>query len=807
MPDDTSSCLVDSTTEKETKAAQILKDGCYLIRYTPKDPLPDVLFYEGTLRVMDVGNATSGRELKAGGDLYCRLREYPSGRGKWAKGAKANDPDKRVDPTLVPDPTQGIPIFPRRDYRYYLKVIKILEGVPAADNVTVRFQVYAFDRDSSWPNPGARTICTVRTMPPSSHKYPVPKGSTQPIYLTANVLDEDSGEIVGTLTMGWVSPNLRRATVVTDKLPGTESPGSKTEWNTAFKEAGFEIVVKERVCKVVGLAPNEDRWTLGDLHRAMVMAKRESADKKAITLNLSASITPELVDPDGLDLLDTEWRYHLFCVPLIEGFDRGVTFDTYGTDSSNVPREGSAVAGRWRFPIEKPPIWGELGNKAELLQQEKRAYFRVAVHEIGHDMGFNHNQGDNGFMNTSDAIAEEGWENHRKALAARITALDAQLKADTIAQAADATAIPSLSSIDLSTKSKLANIAARAKVLKQPAEERAKTLESEAAQLEEKKPFPANIKLDFHPSDLDRLRFGPDVTLRPGTTFDDSGPLYSDETQTRAEGLALQVSPLLDGIPLGAPARIHLQIRNISASEQEIPENLSLKSGIVSGRVVDRDGNSRTFWPLTRCSDSSASIRLAPNAGHSHALTLLRGAQGALFPKEDVYSVVVRITWGRNGSKVFVEAEAAVRVTAPIDEDHRAAALRVISTPDTLLSLAIGGPHLTEGNAAIDVAIKNPILRPHFAIVKAKQMADFYSISDACGVIQEDAVLSFAEIKRLIEMIGKAGDTAKHDTVRRTIQILQEKNKKIFLGGAVDPDSYNTLKWNLGKLLDRLNQP
>ena len=40
--------------------------------------------------------------------------------------------------------------------------------------------------------------------------------------------------------------------------------------------------------------------------------------------------------------LDTEWRYHILAVKLIDSTPRGIMYDAGGTDSNNVPREGWA---------------------------------------------------------------------------------------------------------------------------------------------------------------------------------------------------------------------------------------------------------------------------------------------------------------------------------------------------------------------------------------------------------------------------------------------------------------------------------
>ena len=330
------------------------------------------------------------------------------------------------------------------------------------------------------------------------------------------------------------------------------------------------------------------------------------------------------------------------------------------------------------------------------------------------------------------------------------------------------------------------------------------------------RPFPENILLAFHPEDLHRLRFGPDITVRPGTTFDDYGPLSGDSKLTRAEGLELEVSPLLEAVPFGAPVRIQLKLKNTSDKDQMVPKSLSLKSGVVDGRVSDPDGNERTFWPLKKSLDGDEYATLAPDGSSGHAVTLLRGAQMALFPMAGDHRVKVTATWENAGGKMFVENETVVHVTPPVDESHRAAALKVISTPDTLLSLAIGGDHLTEGNAAIRAALANPILKPHFAIIEARRLLTSnpgqknpetanLRTYDACRLIDEGTVLSFDEIERIYELIAEGPNAAKTKKaaeidatlmaeLKRVSGVLLNMTDKLLRQDAADTDRAGTLK-------------
>ena len=100
--------------------------------------------------------------------------------------------------------------------------------------------------------------------------------------------------------------------------------------------------------------------------------------------------------------LDLEWRFHILAVRRIDDTPRGAMFDIGSLDSNNVPREGIAIASDWVIPSG----WGS--SSGLRFGDAKAAYFRTAVHEIGHAMGLEHNESDNGFMNTSEEIADRG---------------------------------------------------------------------------------------------------------------------------------------------------------------------------------------------------------------------------------------------------------------------------------------------------------------------------------------------------------------------------------------------------------------
>lgn len=631
-----------------------LREGCYLIRYTPLQVWQKGFFhYDGTMRVQRDGTNTI-----ASGDLYLHSL-YP---------LRPSSPE--------PNPAAGIPIFPRAQYRYYLRVTKILEWYTLANSFTLEFELHRFDHTTNaWTN---TETCTARmTWTAAPQGYP-----SSSDYLTGEVKNS-SGAVVGGLTMGWVSQYLRRAVVEVDRVSQSEAPlenGSGIDWLEVFDQVGWDVdlVVSDSMVEEA----SGESWSNAELHREMLNWR----------------------DPVSLD---TEWRYHLLCVRRLDATSRGIMYDAYGGDSNNVPREGAAISSHWTIP--NTATWGLVAGMR--FGEATAPYFRTAVHEIGHAQGLYHNTVDNGLMNTTGTIA--------------------------------ASATPPVQ-------------------------------------------FPNNVQWSHASDDQKRLRHMPDIWVRPGgIPFGQSyntTPISPDDMFEYAEGLELQVSSLLETVPIGAPVRINFKLVNTVDQAVMVPASLSLKAGHVQGKVVGPTGVVRTFRPLIICIEDDELHSLEPGRSMTHSLTLLRGAQGALFPSPGVYRVIVEVSWHVHGTEVGIMSEVSVMITPPVDEAHAVAALKILSCPDALLTLAIGGDHLQEGVEAIGVAMGNPVLRPHYAIVEAKRLGNRFGrrkgdFEAACRLIDDKAILSGSEIKRAAEIVQSAGPKAKGEEGKQIVKILKDKIK------------------------------
>lgn len=612
-----------------------IRCGCWLLNYTPVGS--GLVTFDGTLRVEchDAGRTASG-------DLYQRrLRLLP-----WPPQLVLGPP---------PNPAAGIPIFARAQYRDYIRVTQLLEGVTFGNGFLLRFELCRFTPPGTWA--AAVPYSAQMTWIPAPAGFPAGNH-----YLEGDVRNA-ANAVVGRLKMGWISTRLRKASLEIDTVAGSERPvnnGAGIGWAQIFDAINWEMAVVLGDTNVA--PPSGASWSDAEMHAAM-LARRDAIN------------------------LDTEWRYHILAVRNIDSTPRGIMYDAYGTDSNNVPREGVGISTHWMIP--NTAEWGLV--RGQRFGAAPAPYFRTAVHELGHAFGLFHNTVDLGFMNTTDVIAD----------------------------AATATT-----------------------------------------------PFPNNIKWAFANNDLKALRHYPDIFIRPGgtsfgTASSTTPQITPTDLETEVPGLELRVTPLLSEVPIGAPVRVHIELANIGQHDQWVPEKLSLKTDFVRGWVVDPSGLQRSFSPLVRCIEDKPMRVLAPGEAVTYDLTLLRGADGALFPASGLYDIVVEVTWEIGEAHALVQGSANVLVTGVQDAAHAAAAHQLLATPDALLVLALGGDHLDEGIAAIQAGIESDVLRPHYAVIEAKRLAKLGVRGEGqydtpAKLVDQASVMSPSEHDKLEELLGDA---------------------------------------------------
>jgi hypothetical protein len=301
-------------------------------------------------------------------------------------------------------------------------------------------------------------------------------------------------------------------------------------------------------------------------------------------------------------------------------------------------------------------------------------------------------------------------------------------------------------------------------------------------------PFPSNIKWGYHPDNLKQLRHYPDPFVRPGSVaFGGASaatpPITPTDLEAEVDGLVLEVSPLLDEVPIGAPVRVGYRLVNRGTDTVVVPKDLSLFGEAVSGTVTDPAGTVRSFSTIVRCVDDHEHVELAPGDSLSESVTLMRGAEGALFPVAGVHEVELEVHWELAGGEMqaTVRGSTTVAVTPAQDAKHAAAAHKVLSTPDAHLVLAIGGDHLTEGIEAIQAALDSKVLRPHFAVIEAKRLGRRFGkrkpdVKAAADLVDDSAVMSASEMGRMA-LIAADGAGAPAKEMAKTLKARAKGSK------------------------------
>jgi hypothetical protein len=302
------------------------------------------------------------------------------------------------------------------------------------------------------------------------------------------------------------------------------------------------------------------------------------------------------------------------------------------------------------------------------------------------------------------------------------------------------------------------------------------------------KPFPENVEWSYEAKDSRRLRHMPDHWVRPGGVPFGIGlgkASLPESVDREPVGLELDVSLLLPEVPIGAPVRVDLTLRSARAEPVAAPLDLSMKSGEVHGTVTDPSGRVRSFRPLVRYTEQRPLEDLAEGVTRTGSLTLLRGAEGALFPTPGEHTIEVQVEWESGGVLRRVTGSVTVAISSAVDEDHAEAARRVMDAPDALLTLVLGGDHLPAGLQAIRAALANHVLKPHFAYIEAKRIASGFQdrpadLAGAAELIDADTVMSTAEIDKAARLVEAAAGRGEAPP-KRLVAALRKRGRPVVL--------------------------
>lgn len=343
----------------------VLQPGCYTVQHTPARAGVTGARFRGTLRV----ELTTGGP-RISGDLY-----------RYRGDAEPNEPDEAAATTTVP-------VYSRRSYNSYLRGTGAgLRSTP----FTLDFEQFTYRHppsgfDGSFPkNPSRRVRFTLDPTPTAG----LLRGQM-------HVLAPSGGQrLLGQVSIRWISPFFRRATVQLHTLTGAIPPPAVdgTDIRSIFTDVGWDLTVADGGS--IALPPALSR----------VNPNKEWSEKNLHTLMRSVPG----YDPAGLD---SQWRVHLLVVPATMGCNRGLMFDTDPTDANGVPREGAATFSHDGYRAEDfgPGGTDHFDAVTGKRQHEvPRAYLRSATHEVGHAFNQIH-QGDeagidNSIMSSTASVA------------------------------------------------------------------------------------------------------------------------------------------------------------------------------------------------------------------------------------------------------------------------------------------------------------------------------------------------------------------------------------------------------------------
>lgn len=339
-----------------------LSAGCYRMDLTAVQAVGsgEESFFTGTFRVTERKN-----DSKASGDLY-RSRGGGDGFGKSA-----------------PPPKTGnrIPHFLIEDYRFYLEGLETPTADDGKSAVKMRVRIH-------------KANLALRKM--------IPGG----IFEMRLGTKDDGASWSGTLQTGSrveakVSLSLIRSDVVRSAdlrilrtLDSVQSPrwspamgspsGESRDWEAIFAKAKWDLDAKDvPMDMVLAELRKKNVWSVYDLGLQSLELRKSCPQ--------------------------ANWTVDLICVGEI-GRDShllGLMFDSDAVDLDHKPRESAAVAAFQKVILPESLAVG--GKETPLLQEYLggAAYYRTALHEVGHAFNLVHNFREGSLMNTTQFVIDQ----------------------------------------------------------------------------------------------------------------------------------------------------------------------------------------------------------------------------------------------------------------------------------------------------------------------------------------------------------------------------------------------------------------
>lgn len=367
----------DLPTNLHSRQAPSLKTGAWIINYKPADPaLPT---YRGPLRI-----TSEGSETFISGDLY--------------------------NGTVIPNPADGSPVLPRKNYWAYVRASNLSPTNNGGFELGLEFyrfwgfKTQGYSNVSVWEMTSIPDVVSVPVVYNGGFNVTLssakaPTGFPDSANYFEGELRTADGKVDGTFSMGWVSKYVRKIKVEILTATGVPVPLNDSRgvnmWKQAYEDVGFDIDV--HVGKTDIPAPNNpgllpEQWKLHQ-QEAAVVEHRSSTN------------------------YDQEFKYCLLAVKKLEHTARGHVIDQIA-DFNSDPREGAAVASEWivgtyadgKEDNSKPGRWPE-AVKGKKFYELWDAYYRTALHEVGHMFNIFHpDEFANDIMTDTDSFADAGNE-------------------------------------------------------------------------------------------------------------------------------------------------------------------------------------------------------------------------------------------------------------------------------------------------------------------------------------------------------------------------------------------------------------